>query len=101
MEGWGTFFSGLFSLWSQDLKEIYRTTYFKAGRQAETPQGGCVRDTTHFVPKPNSILAFLPGNTLTHSFHCLSQKPHSLSLAYITFYILKYKNKGPAPWPSG
>lgn len=55
-EGWGTFFSGLFSLWSQDLKETHRTTYFKAIGEDQAPREGGVRDITHFVPKPNAIL---------------------------------------------
>lgn len=62
-EGWGTFFSGLFSLWSQDLKETHRTTYFKAVREAEAPQGGGVWDTRHATPRPNATVAFIrpPG----------------------------------------
>lgn len=59
-EGWGTFFSGLLSLWSQDLKETHRTTYFKAViREAEAPQGEGVWDTRHSVPRPNAVVVFI------------------------------------------
>lgn len=55
MEGWGTFFSGLFSLWSQDLKETHRTTKFKAVRDRG---GGLLGDKRHVIPKPKAPLLF-------------------------------------------
>ena len=48
-EGWGTFFSGLFSLWSQDLKDTQRITYFKAVRTRPRGKRG-VEDTLTLSP---------------------------------------------------
>ena len=79
-EGWGTSFSGLFSLWSQDLKETHRTRHFKAIREA--------------YPRPKEAVCEAPGilspnhppkiHPPTPKFSYPYQRSDGLFLAYVT-----------------